>query len=668
MAFLVGGAGAMGAGSSLAASEAAAASRATTVTVTITDSLQPAHITISSGTTVTWRNADSDRHEIRSVSGPRQFETDDLEPGASDSIVFSTVGEYRYVDHRDERNPAYAGTITVRDQATPTTGTGPVPTTAPPPTTASVTMAGEQFRPGSVLIAVGGTVNWLNDDDRPHTVTGDSGGFDSGPMSARARFSHRFDTPGSFGYNCAFHSGMRGTINVVRPGSPPPPTTAPPGGSTTPTTAPPGTAPPTTATTAPPTTTPPARGTVAMQGSVFVPASVRIRPGGAVTWENRDEVMHTVTARDSSFDSSFMARSARWSHRFDAPGTYSYYCTLHPQMQGTVVVSSVGGANPAPGPGIGDAGPPGGGAGTGGNEPGVGAGSGDTSGAAGRAVISAVDNRFEPSAVTVGSGATVTFVNRGAAPHTATDREGRFSSGMIVSGDAYSVTLTAPGTYEYYCEYHDGMSGIVTVTTATADPSASVGTDDPGGGPAPVEGSVPRSGDRGGAGDSAPTEVAPTSVVVGDNFFTPTPARVEVGGVVVWSFDGALPHSVTADNGAFDSGIVASGAEFEHRFDKIGSLSYYCTVHPDMRGTIEVVAADGGEGGSIGGAAAAGSSTRGMLIGLGAGVALLLALAALFGATARFARGLERFDDQAASLAHRAREPGPLRAGTPAVE
>lgn len=629
MAFMVGGAGAMGAGLSSVAFEAASASGATTVTVTITDSLQPANITIGSGMTVTWHNADSDRHEIRSVSGPRRFETDDLEPGASDSIAFSTVGEYRYVDHRDERNPAYAGTITVRDQATPTTGTGPVPTTAPPPTTASVTMAGEQFRPGSVLIAVGGTVNWLNDDDRPHTVTAGSGGFDSGPMSARARFSHRFGTAGSFGYYCAFHSGMRGTINVVRPGSPPPPsTTTPPGGSTTPTTAPPTTAP--TATTSP--TTPPARGTVAMQGSTFVPASLRIRPGGDITWENRDEAMHTVTARDSSFDSSFMARGDRWSHRFDASGTYSYYCTLHPQMQGTVVVTSVGGGNPPPGPRTGGTGSGGGGAGgsTGSN--------GGAVTAAGRAVIEALDNRFEPDNITVGSGATVTFANRGAVPHTATASGGRFSSGMISPGASYAVTLDSPGTYEYYCEYHEGMSGSIIVTTAAADPLSSVGRDEPG--------ATPTSRTGGGAGNGDPRssgggEIAPTAVVVGDNFFAPTTARVEMGGMVVWSFDGALPHSVTADDGEFDSGIVESGAEFEHRFDKIGSLSYYCTVHPDMRGAIEVVAAQGVGVGSIGGAAAGGSSTRGILIGLGAGVALLLALAALFGATARFVRSLE---------------------------
>ena len=59
-----------------------------------------------------------------------------------------------------------------------------------------------------------------------------------------------------------------------------------------------------------------------------------------MTWYNQDATQHTVTSNVSGlFDSSLLDAGVRWSHVFAQPGTYPYYCTLHPQMAGTVVVS-----------------------------------------------------------------------------------------------------------------------------------------------------------------------------------------------------------------------------------------------------------------------------------------------------------------------------------------
>lgn len=61
--------------------------------------------------------------------------------------------------------------------------------------------------------------------------------------------------------------------------------------------------------------------------------------GTTVTWTNDDPgVMHTVTAADGSFDSGMLQAGATWSHTFDTPGTFDYFCTPHPWMKARVTV------------------------------------------------------------------------------------------------------------------------------------------------------------------------------------------------------------------------------------------------------------------------------------------------------------------------------------------
>jgi plastocyanin len=77
----------------------------------------------------------------------------------------------------------------------------------------------------------------------------------------------------------------------------------------------------------------------------FQPGGVEVLAGGTVSWSNNGETEHTVTANGGSFDSGTLAPGGGFSTDFSTPGTFSYFCTLHAQMRGTVTVTS---PTPAP--------------------------------------------------------------------------------------------------------------------------------------------------------------------------------------------------------------------------------------------------------------------------------------------------------------------------------
>ncbi len=71
------------------------------------------------------------------------------------------------------------------------------------------------YSPGTLTVAAGTTVTWVNQDVVIHTVTSDDGLFDSGNMLPGGRFSFTFTTQGSFTYHCIPHEYMRGTVVVT---------------------------------------------------------------------------------------------------------------------------------------------------------------------------------------------------------------------------------------------------------------------------------------------------------------------------------------------------------------------------------------------------------------------------------------------------------------------
>jgi plastocyanin len=99
----------------------------------------------------------------------------------------------------------------------------------------------------------------------------------------------------------------------------------------------------------PPTTTPtapsPAGGSnlIAIKNFAFSPATLTIKAGATVTWMNQDGAPHQIASDPGApvaFKSESLANGASFEFTFTQPGTYSYYCTIHPSMKGTIIVQS----------------------------------------------------------------------------------------------------------------------------------------------------------------------------------------------------------------------------------------------------------------------------------------------------------------------------------------
>ena len=71
---------------------------------------------------------------------------------------------------------------------------------------------------------------------------------------------------------------------------------------------------------------------------------------------------------------------------------------------------------------------------------------------------------FNPPAVTVKVGQTVTFTNQDSQPHTATADGGSFDAGSIAPGASASHRFDTPGQFAYHCSFHPFMTGTITVT------------------------------------------------------------------------------------------------------------------------------------------------------------------------------------------------------------
>ena len=82
----------------------------------------------------------------------------------------------------------------------------------------------------------------------------------------------------------------------------------------------------------------PAPRTLEIQHFKFSPPTVTVAPGTTVTWVNHDEETHTVTSATGSFTSEGLDHEQTFKHTFATPGTYTYFCALHPMMRATVVV------------------------------------------------------------------------------------------------------------------------------------------------------------------------------------------------------------------------------------------------------------------------------------------------------------------------------------------
>jgi plastocyanin len=124
-------------------------------------------------------------------------------------------------------------------------------------------------------------------------------------------------------------------------------------------------------------------------------------------------------------------------------------------------------------------------------------------------------------------------------------------------------------------------SGGEPATTTTA---ATATTEDAGTG-----GGGGRGGDYGGGGGGGSGGQAGSGAVrIADFAFAPDSSDVKVGDSLKWTNRDGTTHTVTADDGAFDSGNLAGGKSFSFTFDQAGTFAYHCKIHQSMTGTVVV--------------------------------------------------------------------------------
>ncbi len=70
----------------------------------------------------------------------------------------------------------------------------------------------------------------------------------------------------------------------------------------------------------------------------FGPAAITVPVGTTVAWTNRDDIPHTVVSDDKVFKSKVLDTDEKFSYTFTKPGTYPYFCSVHPKMTGKVIV------------------------------------------------------------------------------------------------------------------------------------------------------------------------------------------------------------------------------------------------------------------------------------------------------------------------------------------
>jgi plastocyanin len=95
--------------------------------------------------------------------------------------------------------------------------------------------------------------------------------------------------------------------------------------------------------TAAPTTSTTGGNTIAIKNFAFDPSSLTVKSGTVVKWTNQDGASHAIvsdTGSPATFSSDSLSTGASYSFTFTQPGTYTYHCSIHPSMKGTIIVTS----------------------------------------------------------------------------------------------------------------------------------------------------------------------------------------------------------------------------------------------------------------------------------------------------------------------------------------
>jgi len=77
---------------------------------------------------------------------------------------------------------------------------------------------------------------------------------------------------------------------------------------------------------------------VKIDNFVFSPNPLTVPVGSTIRWTNQDDIPHNVVSDDKSFKSKALDTDETFTYTFTKPGTYTYFCSIHPKMTGKVIV------------------------------------------------------------------------------------------------------------------------------------------------------------------------------------------------------------------------------------------------------------------------------------------------------------------------------------------
>lgn len=202
--------------------------------------------------------------------------------------------------------------------------------------------------------------------------------------------------------------------------------------------------------------------------------------------------------------------------------------------------------------------------------------------AAGEVVVDLFDFDYGPESLTIPAGTAVRFLNVGQSLHSATADDSSFDTGLFAGGAEAIVNFDEPGFFPYFCQLHGnrggvGMAAAITVVEPGAGETAVEPT------PAPAEPEA--------------TAIPERILEMLDFTYSQVNLVVPQGATVTWFNTGEAPHSVTADDGSFDTGLLDNGGQSTLTFDTPGTHPYYCILHgapggEGMAGTITVQGTD----------------------------------------------------------------------------
>lgn len=277
----------------------------------------------------------------------------------------------------------------------------------------------------------------------------------------------------------------------------------------------------------------------------FLPDRIILVPGGTVQLMVFGNGKFSLTLDDASRDAEIPTetgsiRTAEFAAPAE-PGEYPFHDKYHPEARGVLIVRESASEPAPPLPVIG-------------------------------VIPGGYESQFSPREIRVAPGAEVAFKANGTFGHNLQAVDGTFSAGDLRAGEESTfVAPQAPGEYAFECRFHMdlGMVGVLIVEEGA-----------PGSPPA-----------RDGAPESANvTQVAPTAgtdeIVLIDNEIVPKVLNATRGSPITVRNAGATPHTLTAQDGSFDTGRIEPGASTTITLpDRLGAVHIYCRYHaaPDSR-------------------------------------------------------------------------------------